>query len=705
LRYVITTVALIGIALLILLAKSLSNSDLISSDTFRLLLMFNIVFICALIVLITIQIARLLQNVKKEIVGSRLTMRLVVSFATIVIIPVTIVYLVSVSFLTKSIESWFNVQVESALYGGLSLGQKTLDILLKDVELKSKSMAYSIGAAEESSTTEILNDLREKFSIQEAVIFDNNSKILSVSGDYLTPLPALPKQQDLMRASEGFFGKIEEVDGRIFMKAYVPIPSNKLLKADRIIQITQPIPESISDIALSVESVYEEYQTLAYSRSSLKIIYTITLTLVLLLAILSAVAASFFISRRISKPISLLADATRQIAKGKYNKKIPENSRDELGLLVKSFNSMTMKLNDATKSSKKSRERLEIARAFLDTILTHLSSGVIVIDKDGMIKLHNITASKIIEFKKIDMTNIKFTNDISRNEIYKPMIQKINALISATKIVKEQSVEFNTNNKSNEEIIRVQITPLRSEKNISYILVIDDITELTKGQRNQAWSEIARRLAHEIKNPLTPIQLSAERIEHKLKDKLSSEDLIMLKKSTATIVNQVQALKTMVNEFSEYSRPPERKIKAFNLFELFENIVELYQATKIKITLNAPNKLISIKADENKIRQVIINLIENAKDGLAKEKNPKLTIKIIDDKKWITFLIQDNGMGISEELMGRIFEPYVTSKKNGTGLGLAIVNKIIEEHSGVIKIKGNKDKGTIVSVGLPKSGL
>jgi nitrogen fixation/metabolism regulation signal transduction histidine kinase len=700
LRYVITIVAFIGIALLILLAKSLSNSELISSATFRLLLIFNIVFICALIVLITIQLAKLLQNVKKEIVGSRLTMRLVLSFATVVIIPVTIVYLVSVSFLTKSIESWFNVQVESALQGGLSLGQKTLDILLKDIELKAKSMAYSIGNAEKSSSSEILNDLREKFSIQEAVIFDSKSKIIGVSGDYHTPLPALPKQEDLMRASEGFFGKIEEIDGKIFMKAYVPIPNKELLQTNKIIQITQPIPESISAIALSVESVYEDYQTLAYSRSSLKIIYTMTLTLVLLLAILSAVAASFVISQKISKPISLLAEATRQIAKGRYNKIIPENSKDELGLLVKSFNSMTSKLNDATESSEKSRERLELARTFLDTILTHLSSGVIVINMEGVIKLHNIRASKLFEFKKINMTDDKFNKEISRNKIYDPIIQKINTIILAKKHVKEQSFEFNINNKSNEEIIRIQITPLRREKNISYILVIDDITELSKGQRHQAWSEIARRLAHEIKNPLTPIQLSAERIEHKLKDKLSTEDLLMLNKSTATIVNQVQALKTMVNEFSEFSRPAEKEIKAFNLVDLFENIVELYQATKIKVTLNFTNKLIPIKADENKIRQIIINLIENAKDGLALEKKPKLTIKIFEDKKWVSFEIIDNGMGIPEKIMGRIFEPYVTSKTNGTGLGLAIVNKIIDEHSGTIDIKKNKTKGTSVLVKL-----
>ena len=701
-RYVITTVAFIGIALLILLAKSLSNSELISSGTFRLLLIFNIVFICALIILITIQLAKLLQNIKKEIVGSRLTMRLVLSFATVVIIPVTIVYLVSVSFLTKSIESWFNVQVESALQGGLSLGQKTLDILLKDIELKAKSMAYSIGAADKSLSSEILDDLREKFSIEEAIIFDSKSKIIDVSGNYLTPLPRLPKQEDLMRASEGFFGKIEEIDGKIFMKAYVPIPNKELLQTNKIIQITQPIPESISAIALSVESVYEDYQMLSYSRGSLKIIYTMTLTLVLLLAILSAVAASIVISQRFSKPISLLAEATRQIAKGKYNKLIPESSKDEIGLLVKSFNSMSSKLNEATESSEKSRERLEMARAFLDKILTHLSSGVVVIDVEGVIKLHNIRASKLFKFKKINMTNDKFTNEISRNKIYEPIIKKINTIIFTRKLEKEKSFEFNINYKNNEEIIRIQITPLRREKNISYILVIDDITELSKGQRHQAWSEIARRLAHEIKNPLTPIQLSAERIEHKLKDKLSAEDLLMLNKSTATIVNQVQALKTMVNEFSEFSRPAKKEIKSFNLVDLFENVVELYQATRIKITLNIKNKLIPIKADENKIRQIIINLIENARDGLAAEKNPELVIKIIENKKWVNFKIIDNGMGIPEKLMGRIFEPYVTSKANGTGLGLAIVNKIIDEHSGTIEIKRNKTKGTSVSVKLPK---
>ncbi len=702
-RYLITTVALIGISLLILLARSLSNTELVSSETFRLLLIFNIVFICALIVLIAIQVIRLLQNIKKEILGSRLTLRLVLSFATVVIIPVSIVYIVSVSFLTKSIESWFNVRVESALQGGLSLGQKTLEILLKDMELKAKSMAYAIGSAEDDSSGKILSDLREKFSIKEAIIYDRESRIISISGGNNSNLPELANQKDLQRGFDGFYGRIEEKGDSIYLKAYVPIPNKKSLRAKRVIELTQPIPESISNIALSVETVFEDYQQLAYSRGSLKIIYTMTLTLVLLLSILSAVAGSFIISRRISLPLSLLAEATKRISIGQYKQKIPENSRDELGQLVKSFNSMTEQLEQATIKSEKDSERLEIAREFLDSILTNLSSGVIVINNLGRIQLHNIAASKILEFKRSKMSGKFIDGNILKNSLYLPVIKKISVLIKTNKTIKEQSIEFKIEQENNEKIIRIQISQNKTKENISYILVIDDITELTKGQRNQAWSDIARRLAHEIKNPLTPIQLSAERIQHKLKNKVDENDLLMLNKSTKTIVNQVDALKTMVNEFSEYSRPTQKIIKEFNVSDLCENIIELYVTSKIKITLNARDKKMMLYADENKIRQIVINLIENSKDALIDIKNPKINISLKDEKKWIILSVSDNGIGIPQEIMGRIFEPYVTSKLTGTGLGLAIVKKIIDEHSGIINFKKNNPNGTIVCIKLPKN--
>ena len=355
-RYLITAFAFVGIGLLILLAKSLANSDLISSESFRLLLIFNVIFIIGLVLLIGIQIYRLFRNIKKEIVGSKLTLRLVLSFGLMVIIPVSVVYFVSFNFLTKSIDSWFNVKVESALEGGLSLGQKTLDILMKDIELKSKSIAFSLGNTDENLRNNQLIDLREKFAIFQAIIIDNKNNIIAISSENIANIPQLPPADDLIKAEGSFYGRILDDNGKIFLKSLSPIKFKEDITKKVYLELTQPIPLAISNLAISVESVYEEYQQLAYSRTSLKIIYSLTLTLVLLLAILSAVALSFVISRRFSSPIAQLAEATVAVAKGNFKKVIPDQGKkDELGMLVNSFNSMTAQLNSATLSSEKNR--------------------------------------------------------------------------------------------------------------------------------------------------------------------------------------------------------------------------------------------------------------------------------------------------------------------------------------------------------------
>jgi PAS domain S-box-containing protein len=704
LKYLITTAAFIGIALLILLAKAISNSDLISSDSFRILLGLNIFFICSLIGLIGVQIFQLLQSVKKEITGSRLTLRLVLSFALMGIVPVLIVYLVSVNFLTKSIESWFDVKVESALEGGLTLGQKTIDILMSDIELKGKSIAYSIGNAEVDQRNNILTDLRAKFGIQDAVIFDQDSLIIEVSSERNNLIPPIPNIEDLERGSRDFFGKIEETNGeQIFLKAFIPIISKNVMSKKLILQLTQPIPPSIANLALSVESVYDEYQQLTYSRNSLKIIYILTLTLVLLLALLSSVAASFVISRKFSSPLAMLSDATREISKGNYKKIISEQGKDELGILIKSFNSMTSQLEQATKNSEKDRERLELARTFLETILAHLTTGVIVIDEKKIIRLNNVSASKMLQNKESKMNNKLMSAVISDNKAFEPLYEFISTYIVDNKEnKKEVSQEFKLYKDNRERTIMLQITPLNDKKNKTYVLVIDDISEVTEAQRHSAWGEIARRLAHEIKNPLTPIQLSAERIQHKFSNKLNKEDAIILERSTNTIVNQVNSLKIMVNEFAEYARPPKIQKDQIRIDNLIDEVIELYEIDKI-IDVKKDKNIPIIYADQNKIRQVIINLIENSKDALKDSKKPKIRIFIKKKVNEVELILEDNGIGISDEIIGRIFEPYVTSKKTGTGLGLAIVHKIIEEHNGDIKIERITNSGTRVIIKL-KSG-
>ena len=700
-KYIITTAAFIGIALLILLAKAISNSDLISSDSFRILLGLNIFFLCSLIILIAVQIFRLLQSIKKEITGSRLTLRLVLSFALMGIVPVLIVYLVSVNFLTKSIESWFDVKVESALEGGLTLGQKTIDILMSDIELKGRSIAYSIGNADTEQRNNILTDLRAKFGIQDAVIFDQDSKIIEVSSEKNNLIPSIPNIEDLKRGGEDFFGRIEEVEGKeIYLKVFIPIITKTLTSERLILQLTQPIPASIANLALSVESVYEEYQQLTYSRNSLKIIYILTLTLVLLLALLSSVAASFVISRRFSSPLAMLADATRQISKGNYKKIISEQGKDEIGVLISSFNSMTTQLEEATQNSEKNRERLEVARTFLETILAHLTTGVIVVNDKKIIQLNNVSASKMLQNKGNKMNNMAMNKIIINNSLFEPLYNFFETYIDDNKKNKKEiSQEFRLKKDKEERTIMLQITPLRDKNSTKFVLVIDDISEVTQAQRHSAWGEIARRLAHEIKNPLTPIQLSAERIQHKFSDKLNKEDSIILERSTNTIVNQVNALKVMVNEFAEYARPTKIQKDKIRIDNLVDEVIELYEINKI-ISIKKDKNIPMIYADQNKLRQVIINLIENSQDALKDIKNPEIKISIKKNVNEVELIVEDNGIGIPDEIIGRIFEPYVTSKKSGTGLGLAIVHKIIEEHDGKIIIEKINTSGTRVLIKL-----
>jgi nitrogen fixation/metabolism regulation signal transduction histidine kinase len=617
------------------------------------------------------------------------------------IVPVLIVYLVSVNFLTKSIESWFDVKVESALEGGLTLGQKTIEILMSDIELKGRSIAYSIGNADTEQRNNILTDLRAKFGIQDAVIFDQDSKIIEVSSEKNNLIPSIPNIEDLKRGGEDFFGRIEEIKGKeIYLKAFIPIISKTLTSERLILQLTQPIPPSIANLALSVESVYDEYQKLTYSRNSLKIIYILTLTLVLLLALLSSVAASFVISRRFSAPLAMLADATKQISKGNYKKIIPEQGKDEIGILVSSFNSMTSQLGQATRNSEKNRERLEIARTFLETILAHLTTGVIVLDDKKIIRLNNKSASIMLINKNVTMKNKSMNEVMAKNLFFKPMYDFVESYIDNNKSnKKEVSQEFKLDKEKQEKTIMLQITPLIDNKGKSYVLVIDDISEVTQAQRHSAWGEVARRLAHEIKNPLTPIQLSAERIQHKFKDKLSKEDSDILERSTNTIVNQVNALKIMVNEFAEYARPPKIQKDKIRIDSLIEEVIDLYEIDKI-INIKKDKNIPIIYADQNKLRQVIINLLENSQDALKEINNPKIKIFVKKKVNEVELVVEDNGSGIPDEIIGRIFEPYVTSKKTGTGLGLAVVHKIIDEHEGKIKIDRIKNSGTRVTITL-----
>lgn len=707
-RYLIAIAALVGALLLFLLSKASSSSEFISGSSYTIVLILSGFFILSLIAIIANQIKKLFRNIKKDVMGSRLSMRLVISFTLMAVIPGLIVYLVSVNFLTRSIESWFNVKVESALDGGLKLGQKALDIMLTDLELKAERMALSLSSLPATSQYAALSDLREKTGVQDATIISDQGKIIAVSSnDAESFLPALPTLIQLKQAENNIYGKIEPITNKgLYLRVLAPINGTSVTNERLILQILQPVPNSLSTLAESVQDVFQDYQKLSYSRDSLKLIFSITLTLVLMLAILTAVAIGFLLSRKLSEPLALLAEGTKKIAKGNFKTMLPEKGKDELGVLVRSFNSMTRQLDQATQTSENNQIRLESARSYLETVLAHLSSGVIVINDAMEIKSFNIAASKILQ---VDLSKNKdqlLTSISNKNKLLKDFVVSIQEEIKTSnrkmqpEIIKQFEIRYEKNN----QVLSLQITTLPQNKVNNYVLMIDDITMMIQAQRNAAWSEVARRLAHEIKNPLTPIQLSAERIKHKLGSKLNKDDTEILDKAVSTIVNQVDAMKTMVNEFSEYARAPKLNLESTDINETIIEISHLFENSGIKITTNLLKGLPKIKVDANMMRQVLINLIQNAQDAMVSNtKKPSIKINTNKYKNYLVLSIEDNGPGFSEDILKKAFEPYVTTKSHGTGLGLAIVKKIIEEHEGIIVVENIKSGGAHINIQLPLS--
>jgi nitrogen fixation/metabolism regulation signal transduction histidine kinase len=707
-RYLIAIATLVGALLLFLLSKASSSSEFISGSTYSIVLVLSGIFILSLIAIISNQIKKLFGNIKKDVMGSRLSMRLVISFTLMAVIPGLIVYLVSVNFLTRSIESWFNVKVESALDGGLKLGQKALDIMLSDLELKAERMALTLSSMPSTSQYAALSDLREKTGVQDATIISDQGKIIAVSSnDAESFLPALPTLIQLKQAENNIYGKIEPIKNKgLYLRVLAPINGAAVSNERLILQILQPVPDSLSRLAESVQDVFQDYQKLSYSRHSLKVIFSITLTLVLMLAILTAVAIGFLLSRKLSEPLALLAEGTKKIAKGNFKTMLPEKGKDELGVLVRSFNSMTRQLDQATQTSENNQIRLESARSYLETVLAHLSSGVIVINDDMEIKSFNIAASKILQVDLSKNTDQLITSISNKNKLLKDFVESVQEEIKTSRSKKQFEIikQFEIKYEKNNQVLSLQITPLPQNKANNYVLMIDDITMMIQAQRDAAWSEVARRLAHEIKNPLTPIQLSAERIKHKLGPKLNKDDTDVLDKAVSTIVNQVDAMKTMVNEFSEYARSPRLNLELTDMNETIKEISHLFENSGITITTSLLKGLPKIKVDVNMIRQVLINLIQNAQDAMINNtKKPSIKINTNKYKNYLTLSIEDNGPGFSADILKKAFEPYVTTKSHGTGLGLAIVKKIIEEHEGTIVVENIKSGGANINIQLPIS--
>lgn len=760
LRYALIVGGAVAGILLFLLASASDNSSSFEQN-YPWLLLLNAIVAAALLGLVLLLLVRLIRRYRRGKFGSKLMARLVLLFALIGILPGAVIYTVSVQFVSRSIESWFDVRVESALDAGLNLGRTALDTSLNELQVKARNMALELSDLSETAQITQLSRLRDQNLMQDALIVTDSGKVVASAGSQLSIItPNLPTANMLRQARlsrvyavieastdsqdvsvSGSDAKTNMVTPRadnpgnnLRLRVLVLIPASSkaltLPTESRYLQLMQPVPEQLAVNAEALRVAYSEYQERSLARTGLRKIYIVTLTLTLLLAIFGAIAAAFLIASDLAKPLLLLAEGTKAVAEGNLSPRPIIASSDELGTLTKSFNTMTRQLFDARAAVEKNRAALESAKAYLESVLANMSAGVMVLDRNFNLVTCNESVERILQ-RDFDQHIGKPLQEIEGLSALTQTIIKAfseqNAQSAAGRNnhehmhwqqqieVPRQSAEPNaidpvhTNaltDAENDISLLARGSRLPAAKDGGYVVVFDDISDVISAQRSIAWGEVARRLAHEIKNPLTPIQLSAERLHMKLEGKLNPADTAILIRSTETIVNQVTAMKRMVDDFRDYAKTPPAVLAALDLNALIEEVLHLYLAGDDRDIIHPmlATDLPHIMGDETQLRQVIHNLLQNAQDAVNENKGqgqpPRIDV-VTEEIHYrsadgtvsnaVQLTILDNGPGFSPKILKHAFEPYITSKPRGTGLGLAMVKKIIEEHGGRIEIKNRSD--------------
>ncbi len=704
-KYLVIVSGIVGTALLYLLSSASANTELFSHNYYVLLLLTGFLAL-GLAGLLASQVWQLRNKLKQRIYGAKLTLRLVMIFSVIAILPGILVYAVSVQFLSKSIESWFDVRVEKALEGGLNLGRSSLENGLAELEKKGHLVALILGEQEEGRENATLARLINEGGAQEAAVFDSKGQLLAfASSNSGTRNDTIVPSVELLHqawAKDGY-GTVEvSPDDQLSLRVLVPIRSALWKGERRTLQFMQPVPRQIAENAETVQAVYRDYQELSLSRLGLKRLYGVTLTLSLLIVLLSVSSAAFYLSEQLSAPLAALAAGTLAVAKGDFTGNYPVQSRDELGALTGLFNQMTTYLADAKRVGEQQQQKVENAKVYLESVLAHLSSGVLVVDDQHRLRSANPSANQILGVSLQEIDGKTLAEIAAEHVLLRSFIGAVmQGFETSTQQEWRQQVERMS--KNGDQILLLRGTHLSTmEEGSSYVVVFDDITHLLQAERQAAWGEVARRLAHEIKNPLTPIQLSAERLQHKLHGKLGDQDAQLLQRGTQTIVSQVSAMKNMVTEFADYARAPAARMVELDMHQLLIEVMGLYEANSNPITLKLDARHTVLNGDATRLRQVIHNLLQNAHDALQQAKSPRIVLSTENTADGaLKLTVKDNGSGIPEHMLGRLFEPYMTTKQRGTGLGLAIVKKIVEEHGGKIAIESQPLEGTSVSVVLP----
>jgi PAS domain S-box-containing protein len=701
-KYLILFCGIAGAILLYMLSSISADTNLLSRNYFAVLALTGTLAV-GLLVLVAYQFWQLRTKLKQKVYGAKLTLRLAAFFVLIAVLPGVLMYAVSVQFLGKSIESWFDVRVEKALEGGLNLARSTLQNGLDELTKKGQFVAMIVADQDPNRNSETLARFIAEGNVQEAAVFGSNGKVFAAVGKRRNSKIEAPTTAMIKEAwGRGNYSSVDALpDDSLMLRVLVPIRSTLWPEERRVLQFAQPVSKQLAADAETVQSVYGDYQQLTLSRLGLKRLYWITLTLSLLIVVLSAVSAAFFFSAKLSAPLAALADGTRAVAKGDFSSSYPVQSDDELGGLTALFNQMTAQLSAAKRLGEQQQRQVEDAKAHLESVLAHLSSGVLVLDEQLNLRSTNASAGEILGVSLQEMNSKSLPVLWNDHVLLRPFLDAvIQGLAAAQDMAWQRQIERSS--KNGDQVLLLSGTRLTTESEKGHVVVFDDITHLLQAERQAAWGEVARRLAHEIKNPLTPIQLSAERLQHKLLDKLDEKDSQLLERATQTIVSQVAAMKNMVTDFADYARAPAPKLVRLDVHQLINEVMGLYEANSSPITLSLEADRTWVNGDATRLRQVVHNLLQNAHDALQQTEHRQIILSTSTTQDGrLKLTIADNGSGFPEHLLARAFEPYMTTKPRGTGLGLPIVKKIVEEHGGRISIENQAQGGTCVSISLP----
>jgi nitrogen fixation/metabolism regulation signal transduction histidine kinase len=700
------------LALVILLVVSLyAISDATSNSAsfgkyYSWLVFFNAIGLIALIGLIVYNVFKLVIQYRLKAIGSRLTARMIGVFVLLTIIPVSIVYYFSLSFIHRSIDSWFDVGIEVALEDSLQLGRSALDLRKREALNKTRLIATEIPNIDGNILFVYLDDMRDQQNAIELTLLDHSQSIIASSSIDSTIMPtslSLTDVGDLDQDSH--YLKLEDspISG-LAIRVAVRVQSTDATEKSKTLQALFPFTDRLNELTINVQAAFDRYKQLSVLRVPLKTSFTLALSLILLLSVLSAIWLAFVAARNLVAPINELVEGTKSVAAGDYEKQLTVSGTDELGFLLRSFNTMTRKISHTRAIAEKSQVMEAMQRNYLESVMEHITSGVLTIDDTGFIKRGNPAACFIFSVDSLFFTELSIKDVLKlypRLAVFFEVVQR--QMASQDEWQEEVTIVGPSGNKN----LRVTGTTIQSqlEGRREQVIVVDDLTELIQAEKDSAWSEMARRLAHEIKNPLTPIQLSAERLQRKLSTEVTGEKQEMLNRYTQTIVQQVEAMKTMVNEFSDYARSASKNPEPIDLNAMLEAIAVLYHNNRnhMSIEMSLDSARPHILADGIRLRQLVHNLLKNSLETIGGNGWVKLKTKCVlhFGRACVELSVEDNGKGIPADVADKIFEPYVTTKVKGSGLGLAIVKKIVDEHGGAVWVKNSEQGGARFIVRLP----